>query len=64
MTVRDAYEDTLRFHSTIKFIGVFNPATEEVIPEFADEYLETNADMEITDYQFSDQHECLIVFTE
>ena len=64
MTVRDAYEDTLRFHKEIKFIGAFDPKTGQVVPEYADEYLETNADLEINDYQFSEAHQCLVIFFE
>ncbi len=61
MTIKEIYEYEKRFHKDIMFIGVYDPVTEEVVPETVDKYLETNADKLVEDYDYVDEHKCIVI---
>lgn len=48
-----------------QYIGFYekdeNGKPKQIIPDYADEILETHAGREITDYQYVEKHQCLVV---
>ena len=38
-----------------------NGKPKQIVPDYADEILETHADCEVTDYQYVEKHQCLVV---
>lgn len=65
MTLKELYDEQF---SNVGFIGVCetdeNDNVKPIYPEYADEFLETNGDMEVKGYCYSKKHDCLVVTSD
>lgn len=49
-----------KHYNKVMYIGIYEEG-KKILPEFADELLETHSNFEVNDYQYVKDYDCLVV---